>query len=88
MLEALDSDSASMALRSFLDETISSVLFSSIARTQWRELQDILEPKLTRDADRELLKAIRGFSGTADKLRLDSKIRELAAPRKRRNRTL
>lgn len=84
MLEGLDADSASMALRSFMDETIASVLFSSVARRQWVKLLDILEPKLIRPTDRDLLDAVRAFPGTPDKLRTDASIQKLAAPPKRR----
>ncbi len=83
LLERLDPQDARRALRAFRDEAVSSLLWTSSAGRQWSELLDILEPKLTRGSDRELLSAIRAFPGTPDQLRNDSAIRKLAAPKQR-----
>ncbi|WP_433782181.1 hypothetical protein ACQPX6_19985 [Actinomycetospora sp. CA-101289] len=72
-------DQASLALRSFTDITISSSLGSEVGQGQWAELLDLLESKLTRPVDRELLAAIRGFSGRPDQLRGDSRIKAVVA---------
>lgn len=80
LLEALSPRDARRALRAFMNEEISSLLWNTSAQRQWDNLLDILEPKLTRSTDRELLAAIRAFTGTADQLRNDSKIKRFAAP--------
>ncbi len=80
LLERLGTRQASLALRAFTDPTIASRLQTSIARGQWKDLLDLLEPKLTRHDDRELLEAIRAFTGTPDQLRSDSRIVRLASP--------
>jgi hypothetical protein len=82
LLRRLDASQARRALRSFMDPTISSRLTTAPARAQWPQLLEIIEPKLTRPADRALLEAIREFSGTPDKLRLDSRISDLAQPKR------
>lgn len=84
LLERLDSRAASRALRAFTNESISSLLRYDIPRGQWAELLDILEPKVTRRSDRELMGYIRAFTGTPDQLRLDSQARKLSALKVRR----
>lgn len=78
MLERLDTRQARMALRAFTDQTISSRLQTSAAREKWGQLLDLLEPKMTRRADRDLLIAIRDFHGAPDELRSNSQIMQLA----------
>lgn len=74
MLARLSSTDAGIALRVFVDPVYSSLLATRVAQKQWKELLDILEPKLTSTTDRNLMAAVRKFSGTPDKLRLDTKI--------------
>jgi len=81
LLERLDPQEAGRALRGFTDVGISSLLRAHTARRQWSELLEILEPKLTRRSDRELLAAIRAFPGTPDQLRGDTAIKKLVALR-------
>jgi hypothetical protein len=81
MLERLDGKGARRALRAFMDPTIASLLRTSVARRQWTKLLDILEPKFTSGRDRELIQAVRDFSGRPDQLHLDTKISRLAAPK-------
>ena len=78
LIEKLDSKMAGRALRMFLQPEISSLLQTTSARQKWAELLDLLEPKLTSNTDRELLAAIRAFTGSPNKLRKDTKIRTLA----------
>lgn len=78
MLARFSSTDAGVALRLFLDPVYSSLISGRVGQAQWSELLDILEPKLTSTIDRNLLTAIRGFPGTPDKLRLDTKITRLA----------
>ncbi|PPF65667.1 hypothetical protein C5E11_00660 [Clavibacter michiganensis] len=78
MLARFSSTDARVALRLFLDPVYSSLMGGRVGQGQWAELLDILEPKLTSTTDRNLMAAVRGFSGTPDKLRLDTKIMRLA----------
>lgn len=78
MLARFSSPDAGIALRLFLDPVYSSLLSGQVGQAQWSDLLDILEPKLTSTIDRNLMAAIRGFTGTPDKLHLDTKIKRLA----------
>lgn len=78
MLSRLSSSDAGAALRLFVDPTYSSLLASSVGRKQWGDLLEILEPKLTSTIDRNLMTAIRAFSGRPDQMRLDARIKQLA----------
>jgi len=84
MLGALDPTQAGRALRAFTDPGIGSLLGTQVGRRQWTTLLGLLEPKLTRAADRALYDAIKVFAGTPDQLRLDSKIQRMADIRRRR----
>ena len=77
LLERFTVQMAHRALRLFADEGISSLLTTSSARRQWARLVDILEPKLVSSRDRDLIIAIRAFTGTPDQLRLDTAITRL-----------
>jgi len=44
----------------------SSLLASSTGKKQWALLLDALDPKLTSTTDRNLMAAIRAFTGTPD----------------------
>lgn len=78
MLARFSSTDAAIALRLFLNPVYGSLLGSQVGQAQWTELLAILEPKLTRTTDRNLMSAIREFPGTADKLRLDTKVKRRA----------
>lgn len=80
LLERIGPDEARRALRAFAAPAISSLLWTSVARSQWAQLLDILEPKLTRRSDRDLLGAVRAFTGTPDQLRSDSAIKKMLGP--------
>ena len=79
MLTRFSSRDAGVAMRLFVDPVYSSLLSSSVGRKQWVRLLDILEPKLTSTTDRNLMSAIRAFTGTPDQLRLDTRVRHLAS---------
>jgi len=83
MLGALTPGQAGGALRAFNDPAIYSLLWTSTGRRQWTTLLEVLEPKLTRPADRALYDAVRAFTGTPDQLHADSKISRLAGRRRR-----
>ncbi len=80
LLKRMSGRQARRALRAILDPTISSRLATKTGRSQWPELLDIIEPKLTRTDDRHLLEQVRGFSGMPDQLKLDTRISQLAKP--------
>ncbi|MDD1064109.1 hypothetical protein NMG29_39195 [Streptomyces cocklensis] len=85
LLDKLTSSQAGRALRSFTEPVISAQLWASKPQARWDTLLDVIEPKLTARADRELFQAVRTFTGTPDKLPSDSKIARLVeAPRVRR----
>lgn len=77
MLKAFAPGDAGIALRLFLDPRISSLLSSTVGRHQWAEVLDILEPKLTSTRDRNLMEAVRAFTGPLEQMRLDTKIKKL-----------
>ena len=77
LLEKLGSSQAGLALRTFAEPTISNKLWTEIGQRQWTKLLGVLEPKLTRPVDRELMDAVNAFPGTPDQLRLDSSINQV-----------
>lgn len=77
LLGEIDTESASFALRIFMDQNTASRLAHAGPQEQWQKLLAILEPKLVSDSDRTLLATVRGFSQTPDRLRLDSEIKRL-----------
>lgn len=87
MLRALTPNQAGLALRTFGDPGISTVLWTSVGSQQWTALLDVLEPKLTRPDDRALYDAVRAFPNTPDKLCTDPTISRLAKPEVRRRRS-
>jgi len=80
LLLELDSELAAVALRSFNESSISGRLQLSRSRTKWAELIDLIAPKLTGRSDRDLLAAVRAFTGTPDQLSVDSAIGRLLDP--------
>ncbi|MGH3721561.1 MAG: hypothetical protein ACRDRI_22485 [Pseudonocardiaceae bacterium] len=67
MLQALGPSQAGRALRAFTDPGISSLLRTSTGRRQWTSLLKVLEPKLTRPADRALHDAIQSSVSTGQR---------------------
>ena len=80
MIQRFSSADAGTALRMFTDVAFSSLLASTTGRRQWAQLLDALEPKLTSNTDRNLMEAVRNFTGTPDQLRLDTGIKKLLTP--------
>lgn len=78
MIRAFSPTDAGVALRTFMEPGISSILRSSVGKSQWSVLLEILETKLTSASDRELFDAIREFQGTPDQMRLHTSIKKLA----------
>lgn len=83
LLESFDVRLARVALRAFLDESISSVLGTRLGAAKWDELLEVLEPKLTSANDRNLFDAVRTFPGEPSRLRHDSAIAKMATPKRR-----
>lgn len=79
MFSRFSSTDAGVALRLFIDPVYSSLLASSVGRKQWGRLLELLEPKLTRTTDRNLIAAIQAFTGNPDQLRVDTNIKSLAS---------
>lgn len=78
MLERMSTDDASIALRMFMNPALTPVLSSAVGARQWAKLLDMLEPKLTKTTDRNLMAGIRAFTGKPDQLRADSNLKRLA----------
>lgn len=81
LLQQLDSEAAGRMLRSFMDPDVAIRLDSTVGRDRWARLLEVVAPKLTSMTDRALLEDVRVFTGTPDKLRLDTKIAKKAASR-------
>lgn len=77
MLKAFAPGDAGIALRLFLDLRVSSLLRSTVGRQQWAKVLEILEPKLTSTRDRNLMNAVRAFTGPLESMRLDTGIKKL-----------
>lgn len=78
MIQKFSPQDAGIALRTCIDPVFSSLLSTSVGQRQWNAALDILEPKMISRPNRDLMRAIKEFSGQPGKLRLDSKIIELA----------
>jgi hypothetical protein len=61
------------------DETIQSKLRWDLPRTKYAELLDLLDPKITRPAARDLVNALRSFRGTRSDLAKDTELKRLLA---------
>ncbi|MEU0345157.1 hypothetical protein ABZ092_41080 [Streptomyces bobili] len=83
LIGRFDPQQASLALRAFANAEISSQLQRPLSQKKWAELLDVLDVKIIGRPERELLQAVREFSGTPDKLRLASGIKRYldAVPR-------
>ena len=79
LLGKLDSAQAWIALLTFRDLTISSKLQVPLAQGQWKSLLAILTPKITQRSRRDVLKSVKKFTGTPDKLGHDSEVKRLLA---------
>jgi hypothetical protein len=79
MVARFSSQDAGDALLLCMDPVYSSLLSTNVGKYQWARLLDALEPKLTSTSDRNLMSAVRAFSGSPDQLRLDTNIKKLAA---------
>lgn len=70
-----DGDQALLAILSFNELHIASRLQFQLCGKQFRELLNLMQPKLTAPAARELLADIVEFQGPLDKLKIDSRIK-------------
>ena len=78
MIQRFSSQDAGIALRTCVDPVFSSLLGTRIGQRQWKQILEILEPKIVSRPDRDLLKAIKEFSGEPEQLRRDTRISKLA----------
>lgn len=69
---------AEIALLTLFDEAIASKLRWFSSKQQFAELLTLVEAKITSPAANDLLTAIRGFPGGADKISIDSDLNRLA----------
>jgi hypothetical protein len=77
MILRLTPEEAEIALKRLFNETTQSTLRWDKARTKYRELLDLLDPKITRPVARELMDGIRDFTGQPDDLSKDTGLRRL-----------
>ena len=77
MISRFDPDEAELAIKQLFDPTIASKLRFESARTKFSEMLDAIEPKFTRPAARELMDAIRVFTGHPENVSTDSALRRL-----------
>ena len=78
MIQKFSSQDAGIALRTCIDPVFSFPLSKPSGQSQWEEVIKMLEPKVISRPDRELMDAIKEFSGEPEQLRLDSRIIRLA----------
>jgi hypothetical protein len=81
MIERFSAGHAARALRSFTAAPVAAKLNQRLPQRQWETLLDMLEPKLTSRRDRDLLDAIRAYTGSPGNLALDAGIRKLLGTR-------
>ena len=78
MISRFSPDEAELAIKQLFDTTIASKLRFKHAQTKFSELLEVINPKLTRPAARELIEAILAFTGGPEKIAIDSSLRRLA----------
>src|SRR5205807_2242291 len=79
MISRFSPEEAETALRRLFDETTQSSLRWEVARAKYAELLDLLDPKVARPVVRDLMDAIRAFTGTPSDLAKDSGLNRLLA---------
>jgi hypothetical protein len=77
LIGRFDGYQAAIALRGFANSQIRLRLQDELPRKKWKELLDLIAPKLTGRSDRAFLDAVRDFGGTPDRLYQDTKIKAL-----------
>jgi hypothetical protein len=77
LIEQFDRTQAVLAVLSYDDPTITSHLQFRLCKAKYLELLSMLEPKITSPAVKELIVAIRAFTGSFDRLVADSGIKRL-----------
>jgi hypothetical protein len=75
MMEQFDPAQALKAVLSFNDQTIASKLQFPLSQTKFRAMLEIMKPKISSPAARELVDAIEAFRGPMYMMRLDSVIK-------------
>lgn len=87
LIGRFDGHQAAIALRSFTHSHIRLRLQDDLPRKKWKELLDLIDPKLTGRGDRAFLDTVRTFRGTPDRLYQDTKIKALTKTWLERNQT-
>lgn len=75
MMEQFDPAQALKAVLSFNDQTIASKLQFPLSQTKFRAMLEIMKPKISSPAARELVDAIEAFRGPMYMMRLDSVVK-------------
>lgn len=79
MISRFSPEEAEIALRRVFAEPTQSGLRWETARSKYAELLDLLDPKIARPAARDLMDAMRAFTGTPSDLAKDSGMKRLLA---------
>ncbi len=77
MISRFTPEAAETAVRHLFSESTQSMLRWQLPMAKFAELLDIIDPKLTRPAARELIEGIRSFTGTPSDLAKDSQLKRL-----------
>jgi hypothetical protein len=68
----------SIALLSFRNTKISTKLAYPLCQKKFKEILELIEPKIVKEKEKELLFKIKSFSTSYNKLKEDSKIKKLS----------
>jgi hypothetical protein len=77
MIENFGAREAEIALLSFTDKKIASRLQHALPQDKFRELLEIIEPKLARRRYREIVAAVRDFTGPLYAMSQEAKVKRL-----------
>lgn len=75
LMEQFDPTQALIAILSFNDQTIASKLQFPLSQAKFKVMLEIMKPKISSPAVRELVDAIEAFRGPMHMMRLDTGIK-------------
>lgn len=75
LIQRFDSDQSLIAVLSFTEEAIASSLQFSLCQKKFRELLDLLRPKIPAAAVQELVDALEEYTGPLENMKDDSRIK-------------
>ena len=76
MINSFSQEEALVSILSFLKERIASRLQFKLCQDKYKQLLDLVSGKITAPAARELIDAIRGFSGPLERMKDDSHMKQ------------